>query len=62
MNPVIALELLSDGTWRGTGILGPEAFDAVLARAAAKSTAMAARKDPARWRWPGLLWPLFTKD
>jgi saccharopine dehydrogenase-like NADP-dependent oxidoreductase len=29
MNPVIALELLSDGTWRGSGVLGPEAFDAV---------------------------------
>ena len=29
MNPVIALELLSSGAWSGTGILGPEAFDAV---------------------------------
>jgi saccharopine dehydrogenase-like NADP-dependent oxidoreductase len=29
MNPVIALELLADGTWAGSGILGPEAFDAV---------------------------------
>ncbi len=29
INPVIALELLNDGTWRGTGVLGPEAFDAV---------------------------------
>ena len=27
-NPVIALELLATGTWSGTGILGPEAFDA----------------------------------
>jgi saccharopine dehydrogenase (NAD+, L-lysine-forming) len=26
VNPVVALELLSDGTWRGTGVLGPEAF------------------------------------
>jgi saccharopine dehydrogenase (NAD+, L-lysine-forming) len=26
INPVIALELLSDGTWRGTGVLGPEAL------------------------------------
>ncbi|MGH3135446.1 MAG: saccharopine dehydrogenase family protein [Gaiellaceae bacterium] len=26
INPVIALELLADGTWAGTGVLGPEAF------------------------------------
>ncbi len=26
INPVVALELLDDGTWRGTGVLGPEAF------------------------------------
>ncbi len=29
INPVIALELLASGTWSGTGVLGPEAFDAV---------------------------------
>lgn len=29
MNPVIALELLATGAWRGSGVLGPEAFDAV---------------------------------
>ena len=29
VNPVVALELLANGTWSGTGILGPEAFDAV---------------------------------
>jgi saccharopine dehydrogenase (NAD+, L-lysine forming) len=29
INPVVALELLSRGTWSGTGVLGPEAFDAV---------------------------------
>ncbi|PPB49014.1 ATP-binding protein [Arthrobacter pityocampae] len=28
VNPVIALELLASGTWRGSGVLGPEAFDA----------------------------------
>ncbi|WP_104168140.1 saccharopine dehydrogenase family protein [Arthrobacter sp. SX1312] len=28
VNPVIALELLAAGTWRGSGVLGPEAFDA----------------------------------
>jgi len=26
INPVIALELLNDGTWKGAGVLGPEAF------------------------------------
>jgi saccharopine dehydrogenase (NAD+, L-lysine forming) len=26
LNPVIALELLSDGAWSGAGVLGPEAF------------------------------------
>jgi saccharopine dehydrogenase-like NADP-dependent oxidoreductase len=29
INPVVALELLAGGTWSGTGVLGPEAFDAV---------------------------------
>jgi saccharopine dehydrogenase (NAD+, L-lysine-forming) len=29
VNPVVALELLGRGTWRATGVLGPEAFDAV---------------------------------
>jgi saccharopine dehydrogenase-like NADP-dependent oxidoreductase len=29
LNPVIALELLATGVWKGTGVLGPEAFDAV---------------------------------
>jgi saccharopine dehydrogenase-like NADP-dependent oxidoreductase len=28
INPVVALELLANGTWSGAGILGPEAFDA----------------------------------
>ncbi|KQO01635.1 ATP-binding protein [Arthrobacter sp. Leaf234] len=28
VNPVIALELLASGTWSGSGVLGPEAFDA----------------------------------
>jgi saccharopine dehydrogenase (NAD+, L-lysine-forming) len=26
VNPVVALELLNDGAWQGTGVLGPEAF------------------------------------
>ena len=28
LNPVIALELLATDVWQGTGVLGPEAFDA----------------------------------
>jgi saccharopine dehydrogenase (NAD+, L-lysine forming) len=29
VNPAVALELLASGTWAGTGVQGPEAFDAV---------------------------------
>ena len=29
INPVFALELMANGVWTGSGILGPEAFDAV---------------------------------
>ena len=29
INPIVALELLANGTWAGRGVLGPEAFDAV---------------------------------
>ena len=29
INPVVALELLATGAWTGSGVLGPEAFDAV---------------------------------
>lgn len=29
VNPVIALQLLAEGVWKGAGVLGPEAFDAV---------------------------------
>jgi saccharopine dehydrogenase (NAD+, L-lysine-forming) len=28
VNPVVALELLATGAWKGSGVLGPEAFDA----------------------------------
>ena len=28
INPVVAMELLAEGTWSGAGVLGPEAFDA----------------------------------
>jgi saccharopine dehydrogenase-like NADP-dependent oxidoreductase len=27
VNPVIAMELLHEGVWKGKGVLGPEAFD-----------------------------------
>jgi saccharopine dehydrogenase-like NADP-dependent oxidoreductase len=29
VNPVVALELMANGTWSGAGVLGPEAFDSV---------------------------------
>ena len=29
VNPLVALELLDAGSWKGIGVLGPEAFDAV---------------------------------
>ncbi len=29
VNPIVALELIANGTWAGSGVLGPEAFDAV---------------------------------
>jgi saccharopine dehydrogenase-like NADP-dependent oxidoreductase len=29
VNPVVALELMADSEWKGIGVLGPEAFDAV---------------------------------
>src|SRR4249919_897175 len=29
INPVVALELLATGVWSGSGVVGPEAFDAV---------------------------------
>jgi saccharopine dehydrogenase-like NADP-dependent oxidoreductase len=29
VNPVVALELIANGVWKGAGVLGPEAFDAV---------------------------------
>lgn len=28
LNPVVALEMLATGAWSGSGVLGPEAFDA----------------------------------
>jgi len=29
VNPIVALELVANGSWSGAGVLGPEAFDAV---------------------------------
>jgi len=34
----------------------------LIARAQAETTLRATRADASRWRRPGLLWPLFTKD
>ncbi len=28
VNPVIAMELIDNGSWSGSGVFGPEAFDA----------------------------------
>lgn len=28
INPIVALELIATGAWRGVGVLGPEAFPA----------------------------------
>lgn len=35
---------------------------ATIARALGESRLRERREDPSRWRKPGLLWPLFTKD
>jgi saccharopine dehydrogenase (NAD+, L-lysine forming) len=29
VNPIVALELVAEVKWKGVGVLGPEAFDAV---------------------------------
>jgi len=49
VNPVVALELLDEGTWRGTGVLGPEAFPPApfLERLAALGTPHSQREDAA---------------
>jgi saccharopine dehydrogenase (NAD+, L-lysine forming) len=48
VNPVVALELLDEGTWKGTGVLGPEAFPPgpFLERLAALGTPHGQRDDP----------------
>ena len=28
INPIIAMELIDNGSWTGSGVLGPEAFEA----------------------------------
>jgi saccharopine dehydrogenase (NAD+, L-lysine-forming) len=51
INPVLALELIADGTWSGTGVLGPEAFPAApfLERMAAAGWAHGmVEREPAR--------------
>jgi saccharopine dehydrogenase (NAD+, L-lysine forming) len=49
VNPVVALELLNEGSWRGTGVLGPEAFPPgpFLERLAALGSPHGQREDPA---------------
>ena len=51
MCPVVALELLAGGVWSGSGVLGPEAFDAVpyldLLRDYGEEWAMEERRAPA---------------
>jgi saccharopine dehydrogenase (NAD+, L-lysine-forming) len=49
VNPVVALELLDEGAWQGTGVLGPEAFPPVpfLERLAALGAPHGQRDDPA---------------
>ncbi len=48
VNPVVALELLDEGTWKGTGVLGPEAFPPApfLERLAAFGSPHGQRDDP----------------
>ena len=49
INPVVALELLDSGEWKGTGVLGPEAFPpAPVPRAARR----AAAHRTGRWSCP----------
>ena len=43
VNPVVALELLNEGTWRGTGVLGPEAFPPAAVPGAPGGAGLAAR-------------------
>jgi saccharopine dehydrogenase (NAD+, L-lysine-forming) len=49
INPVVALELLDEGAWRGTGVLGPEAFPPgpFLERLAQLGAPHGQRDDPA---------------
>jgi saccharopine dehydrogenase (NAD+, L-lysine-forming) len=49
VNPVVALELLDEGTWRGVGVLGPEAFPPgpFLERLARLGAPHGQREDPA---------------
>ena len=39
INPVIALELLASGDWKGAGVLGPEAFRRSRSSTSSPSTA-----------------------
>jgi saccharopine dehydrogenase (NAD+, L-lysine-forming) len=48
VNPVVAMELLNDGAWRGAGVLGPEAFPPkpFLERLAALGSPHGQRENP----------------
>ena len=50
VNPVVALELLADGEWKGDGVLGPEAFDAAAVPRPARRARRAPRRSRARRR------------
>jgi len=39
INPVVALELLDEGAWKGAGVLGPEAFPRRRSSSASPSSA-----------------------
>ena len=48
INPVIALELLASGAWKGAGVLGPEAFPRAAVPRQARRVRRAARRPRAR--------------
>ena len=48
VNPIAALELLDSGEWKGTGVLGPEAFPPQPFLAKLERAGLAARRPRAR--------------
>ena len=47
INPVVALELLDEGTWKGAGVLGPEAFPPQAVPRTPRRARLTARPDGA---------------